>query len=176
MRVKGGRSSFVVLERRVEDLLDHRAQAVDLVDEEDVVGLEVGEDRGEVAGALEHRAGGLAQVHAHLARDDVRERRLAEPRRAEEERVVEGFLAVAGGGDEDLELLADLGLADVFGELAWAKRALLALFLRRGRPSGDQAVGFDHDLASCFRAWRMASASCRSPGSCLTAACASRSL
>ena len=35
---------LVVLQRRVEDLLDHRRQAVDLVDEEHVVALEVGQD------------------------------------------------------------------------------------------------------------------------------------
>jgi hypothetical protein len=47
---------LVVLQRRVEDLLDHRAQAVDLVDEQHVVLLEVGQDRGQVLGLLEHRA------------------------------------------------------------------------------------------------------------------------
>ena len=36
---------LVVLQRRVEDLLDHRREAMDLVDEEDVVLLEVGQDR-----------------------------------------------------------------------------------------------------------------------------------
>ena len=56
--------------------------------------LEVGEDRREVARTLEHRPGGLAQVHAHLARDDVRERRLAQARRAEEQHVVERLAAL----------------------------------------------------------------------------------
>ena len=102
--VNGGRSSlteraagpspimmsiWIVLERRIEDLLDDRRQPVDLVDEEDVVRLEVGEDRGEIAGALEHRPRGLAQVDAHLARDDVRERGLAQAGRPEEQHVVE---------------------------------------------------------------------------------------
>ena len=39
-----------ILERRIEDLLDGRRQAMDFVDEEDVALLEVGEERGEVAG------------------------------------------------------------------------------------------------------------------------------
>jgi hypothetical protein len=39
--------------------------------------------------ALEHRARRLAQIHAHLARDDVRQRGLAEARRAEQQHVVE---------------------------------------------------------------------------------------
>ena len=69
--VNGGRSSLieraagpfadhdvdlVVLERGVEDFLDDRRQAVDLVDEQHIARLEVGEHRGEIAGALEHRA------------------------------------------------------------------------------------------------------------------------
>ena len=82
-----------VLERRVEDLLDHRREAVDLVDEQHVARLEVGQQRGEIARALEHRARGLAQVDAHLARDDVRERGLAQARRAEQQHVVERFAA-----------------------------------------------------------------------------------
>ncbi len=41
---------LVVLQRRVEDFLDHRAQAVDFVDEQHVVGLEVGQQRGQVLG------------------------------------------------------------------------------------------------------------------------------
>ena len=38
-----------VLHRRIEHLLDDAVQAVDLVDEEHVAALEVGEDRREVA-------------------------------------------------------------------------------------------------------------------------------
>jgi hypothetical protein len=47
--------------------------------------------RGQVARAFQHRAGSLAQVDAHLARDDVGQRGLAQARRAEQQRVVERF-------------------------------------------------------------------------------------
>src|SRR5262245_29679122 len=43
---------LIILERRVEDLLDDWRKSVDLVDEEDVVRLEVGQDRGRVARSL----------------------------------------------------------------------------------------------------------------------------
>ena len=43
-----------------------------------------------------------------------------------------------------VELLADLHLPDVLREAARTKRPFLALFLRRSRRCGDQAVGFDH--------------------------------
>jgi hypothetical protein len=113
-----------VLQRRVQDLFHHRAQPMDLVDEQHVAGLQVGQQRGQVAGLLQHRAGGLAQVDLHLVGDDVRQRGLAEPRRAEDQGVVQRLAAAAGGADEDLHLLAHRRLADVVRELARADRAV----------------------------------------------------
>ena len=69
---------LVVLHRRIEDLLDGRIQAVDFVDEEHVTGLEVGQQGGEVAAALDDRARRLAQIRPHFVGDDVREGGLAE--------------------------------------------------------------------------------------------------
>ena len=57
-----------VLHRRIEQLLDRPVQPVDLVDEEDVVGLERGQDRGHVGLAVDGRAGHDAQRRAHLGR------------------------------------------------------------------------------------------------------------
>ena len=45
-----------VLHRRVEHLFDRPAQPVHLVDEEDVALAQVGQDRGQIAGALDGRA------------------------------------------------------------------------------------------------------------------------
>ena len=53
-----------ILEGRVKDFLDDRAQAVNLVDKKHVARLQVGQDRREVAGTLQHGAGGLPQVDA----------------------------------------------------------------------------------------------------------------
>ena len=71
---------------------------------------------GEVARARDHRPGGQAQPGAHLARDDVRERRLAETRRAGQQDVVERLAAALRRRQEDREVLADLRLPDVLGE------------------------------------------------------------
>ena len=124
-------------------------------------------------GALEHGARGLAQVHAHLARDDVRERGLAEPRRAEEQHVVERLLALARRLDEDRRAARGSSPARRTRRACLGRSARsIALFLRRGRRGGDEAVGFDHerrDLRVIVRmalttlrpaasdAWRMAS-------------------
>ncbi len=80
---------LVVLHRRIEDFLDRRVEAVDLVDEEHVALFEIGEQRREIAGLGDHRPRGRAEIDAELAGDDLRERRLAEAGRADEEHVVE---------------------------------------------------------------------------------------
>ena len=49
------RSSWIVLHGGIEDFLDRRIEAMDLVDEQHVARLEVGELRGEVAGLGDHR-------------------------------------------------------------------------------------------------------------------------
>ena len=78
-----------ILHRRIEDLLDRRRQPVDLVDEQHVARLQVGQQRGEIAGALDDRPRGGAEADPQLAGDDLRQRRLAEPGRPEEQHVVE---------------------------------------------------------------------------------------
>ncbi len=54
---------------------------MDLVDEEHVARLEIGEKRREVARAHQHRARRRAESHAQFARHDLGERRLAQTRR-----------------------------------------------------------------------------------------------
>ncbi len=61
-----------VLHRRIQDLLDRPRQPVDLVDEQHVAVFELGEDRGEVAGAFECRTRRDVQVHSHLGGHDAR--------------------------------------------------------------------------------------------------------
>ena len=71
-----------VLHRRVEQLLDRPVEPVDLVDEEHVAGLELGQDRGHVRLAVDRRPGHRRAGRAHLGGDDPGQRRLAEPGRA----------------------------------------------------------------------------------------------
>ncbi|MPN11978.1 hypothetical protein SDC9_159287 [bioreactor metagenome] len=124
---------------------------MDLVDEQDVVGVQVGQDRRQVARALQHRARGLAQVDAHLLGDDVGQGGLAQARGAEQQHVVERFAALLRCLDEDFQLFADFLLAGVVGQPLGAQGAFQGLFLRRlalrrddAVRTGDQFVGFDH--------------------------------
>jgi hypothetical protein len=117
---------------------------VDLVDEQDVVLLEVGQQRRQVLGLFQHRARGLAQVDAQLVGDDVRQRGLAQAGRAEQQHVVERLAALLGGADEDLELLARLGLAHVVGQQLGPQGALDRLFVGRGGRGGHHALRRRH--------------------------------
>jgi hypothetical protein len=105
-----------VLHRRVQMLFDHRAEPVDLIDEQHLALFEVGEDRDQVAGLFEHRPRGRAHRDAHFVGDDVGERGLAEARRAVEQHVVEGFVSLTGGRDRHDQVLADARLTDVVGQ------------------------------------------------------------
>jgi len=125
-----------VLHRRVEHFLDHRIEPVDLVDEQHVVRLEVGQERGEVAGPADHRAAGGAKADPHLARDDLRQRGLAEPRRAEEQHMVHRLAAVARGLDEHPQVLPRRLLADELAERLRPQRGVRVLGLARVRKHG----------------------------------------
>ena len=50
---------LVVLQRRVKDLLQRRLQPMNLVDEQDLLVAEIGQDGGQVALDLQSRPGGL---------------------------------------------------------------------------------------------------------------------
>jgi hypothetical protein len=137
----------VVLHCGVEHLLDRGLEPVDLVDEQHVAVLEIGEQRGEVARLGDHRTRGGAEPHPHLARDDLRQRRLAQPRRPEEQHVVERVAAATCGVDEDAQILARGLLPDEIVEAARAQRRVDVL----GAPGGgEQAFGIGHlGTSSC---------------------------
>ena len=107
-----------------EDLLDGTVEAMDLIDEQDVAIIERREDRGEVAGAFDGRAGCVPDIHAELTGDDRGERRLAEARRAVKEDVVGRLSPALGSPEEHGEVRLDLCLADVFAQRLEPQRTL----------------------------------------------------
>jgi hypothetical protein len=89
---------------------------MDLVDEEHVARLEVGEDGGEVAGALDDGAGSGAEANPEFTGDNLGERGFAEAWGAMEQYVVERLAAGAGGFDENGEVFTAGSLAHEFAE------------------------------------------------------------
>ena len=118
-----------VLHRRIEDLLDRRIEPVDFVDEEHVALFEIGEERREVAGLGDDRTRRGAEIHAELARDDLRQRSLAEPGRPDEQDMIECLVACARRLDEHREVFPRLLLADEFRKLLRAQRRFRGVFI-----------------------------------------------
>ena len=132
-----------ILHRRIKNFFDRWIEAVNLVDEQDVARLEIGELRRQIARLGDDRARGRAEIDAELARDDLRQRRLAEAGRTDEQHVIERLAARFGGLDEDAEILARRLLAGEIGEELRANRRLvLGTLLGRDEPArrlGHQA-------------------------------------
>jgi hypothetical protein len=113
-----------VLHRRIEQLLHGSGQPVHLVDEEDVVLGEVGENAHEVRAALDGRPRGGHQIGPHLVGQDAGQRRLAQAGRSVEQHVIHAFAPLARGLDRDAQAGHRLLLADVLLERAGPELAL----------------------------------------------------
>jgi hypothetical protein len=116
---------------------------VDLVDEQNVVRLKIGQQRRQIAGTLQHRAAGLAQVDAQFAGNDVRQRGFTQAGWAEQQHVVKRLAALLRRFDKNLQLATGFFLADVFVENFRPQCAFQRFFLRgettRGGPGCGQA-------------------------------------
>jgi hypothetical protein len=88
---------------------------------------------------MNSRSGSGAEVHPELARDDLRQGGLAEAGRADQQYVIERFLAGARRLDEDLEIGARLVLADEVGEPLRPQRDIGVFAARFG--SNEARIG-----------------------------------
>ena len=143
---------------------------MDLVDEEHVTVLQVGEQRSQITGPRQHGPRGDAQAGSHFGGDDAGQRRLAQTGGAGEEDVVHRLVPLAGRLQHDAEVLDQLGLADELRQRARSEPNLLELLVLIGsrrvydaRVSGPHIVGVGtfsrdgQDLAASPRAHRLAS-------------------
>ena len=141
---------------------------MDFVDEENIAGLEVGEDADEIGGADGGAGGNLRGGAGHFIGDDVGEGGFAEAWRAGEEDVLHGFGAFFGGFDGDADAFDEFGLADVFVEFARTEAGLCSSqpgrcprvvhFRRRCAGCGLHASGFEaedggDDFLGVFEVW-----------------------
>jgi hypothetical protein len=154
----------------IERFLDRRIDPVDLVDEQHIARLEIGEERREIAGLSDHGAGGRAEIDRQLARHDLRKRGLAEARRPDEEHVIERLAATFRCLDEDPQIAARLLLPDELGEQLRAQGGLGGvLFAPLG---GNETARRRAHRASSLRPSRMSRPVSASPASRAAAATA----
>ena len=113
---------------------------MDLVDEQHVARLEVGEQCRKIAGAGDHRPRGHAKADAELGGDDLGERGLAEPGRAREQRVIKRLLAMPGRLDEHPKIGAQLRLTDELTQPLRPQRHI-RIIARRLRTNESSVAG-----------------------------------
>src|SRR6266849_942073 len=89
---------------------------MDLIEEKDLAGLERGKDGGQIALALEQRAGAGLDGYTQFVREDLRERRLAQARWPVEQDVVERLAAAARRLDGNRDVLLHPRLPDEIGQ------------------------------------------------------------
>ena len=106
-----------VFHGRVKNFLESGEQAMNFVEEEEIVAFHGRENGGEVAFFLEQRTGTDFYGDAHLVGENLGEGGLAEPRGTVEQDVIESFAAGAGSLDGDLEIFFNARLTDVVGEM-----------------------------------------------------------
>jgi hypothetical protein len=105
-----------ILHRGVENFLDRGLQAMDLVDEQYVTWLQIGEDGRQVPCPLDHWPRSGPEPHAELARHNLRQRGLAQAGRPMQQHVIERLGAGAGGLDEHRQVFAARLLAHEFAQ------------------------------------------------------------
>lgn len=113
-----------VFHRRIQDLLDLTVKAMDLVDEQHVTRLQVGEDRRKIARTGDGGSGSRLDLRAHLIRDDRRQRGLSQAGGTGEYHVVKTLAACLSRLDENLQTLLDVLLPAIVIETLRTQAAL----------------------------------------------------
>ena len=122
----------VVLHGGVQNFLHGTVQPVDLVHKQDVPLVEVCQQRRQIAGLFNGRAGGDTDVDPHLLSDDACQGGLAQSRRAVEQNVVQRFLPLPGGLNKDAQILLGLFLTDVLRQGLGPQRGFLGVLRQKG--------------------------------------------
>ena len=105
---------------------------MDLVHKQDVSLVEVCQQRRQIAWLFNGRAGGDTDVDPHLLSDDACQGRLAQSRRAVEQNMVQRFLPLPGGLNEDAQILLGLFLTDVLRQGLGPQRGFLSVLCQKG--------------------------------------------
>ena len=103
-----------VLHRGIEHLFDGGLQAMNLIEKKNFADLERSENRRQITFPLEHRPSAGLDRHFQLVGDDLRQRGLAQSRRAVQQDMIERLAAAPRCLDGNLDVLLHAPLADVF--------------------------------------------------------------
>ena len=102
----------IILHRRIEHLFHSRGQTMDLINEENIICFQIGQQRGKVAGLGNHRPGGGAKINPQLIGHNLRQRCFAKPGRAVKQDMVKRFFAGLRRLDKDPQIILRQPLAN----------------------------------------------------------------
>ena len=85
-------------------------ETMDFVDEQHIAGAQVGQDGGQVTGALDGGTRRHFDIDSHLIRHDVGQRGFSQARRTVKQNMIQRLAALTRGGDQDGQILLDLVL------------------------------------------------------------------
>ena len=129
----------VVLHGGVQYLLHAAVQPVDLIDEEDIIFIEVGQQGSQIARFFDGRTAGNTDIDPHFRRDDLRKGGFAQAGGAVKQHMVQRLPAQARRLHKDREIFLDLLLPDVFLQRVRAQGKLIIPVVF-GHLRGDKAV------------------------------------
>ena len=112
---------------------------MDLIDEQDVVFIEVGEQGGQVAGLFDGGAAGDPDIDPHFRRNDLREGGFAQAGGAVQQDVVQRLPTQARGLHKYRQVFLDLLLPDIFLQRVRAK-GIFVIPVAWGHLGCDKAV------------------------------------
>ena len=114
---------------------------MNFVNEQNIARREIRQQRGQISGLFDCRAGGHADARAHFVGNDACKRRLAETRRAVEQDMVKRLIAPPGSLNINGKVALGLFLSGIVGQQLRAQ-ADLAVVLRRQARRDDRRVIF----------------------------------
>ena len=122
----------IVLHGRIQDLLHRPVQPVDLIHKKNIILIEVGQQRRQIARLFNGRAGGNANIDAHFGSNNACQCRLAQSRRAVQQHMIQRLTATARRLDEHGKVSFCLLLSDVFLQGMRPQRLLLGVLRQEG--------------------------------------------
>src|SRR5271170_2932668 len=113
-----------ILHRRIQNLLQRRLQAVNFIQKEKILRLQRSEHRGQVAFFLQQRPRTDLDRRTHFIRQNLRQSRLAQPRRPIQQHVIQRLSARPRRFHRNLQIFFHPILSDVIRKLLGANARL----------------------------------------------------
>jgi hypothetical protein len=105
-----------VFHGRIEKFFYHLGETMYLIHEKDIPFLKVGEEAEEIPTLVHSRSGCGVKIRSHFPGNNMRQRGLAESRRAMKKDMIEWFLTFQGSLDSNTQCFHHSGLADILGK------------------------------------------------------------